>query len=405
LCLHMHLSSLERIRRKKIRRIIGLMSGTSADGVSSVLVEVRGCWLETKLKMISFREYPYPKILREKIFELFDPETSNVEKICHMNFVLGHFFADCALKLMEESGYGRDEVDLIGSHGQTVYHIPDPRETCGFKTRSTLQLGELAVIAEKTGIATVGDFRKRDMAAGGKGAPLTAYMDFILHRHSRLNRVFQNIGGIANLTFIPAGASSRDILAFDTGPGNMIIDGLMEYYSNGKLHYDEDGKTAARGKVDKDLLERLLRDPYFSKNPPKATGREIFGKKYISEIIEYARSRDLPFEDVIATATAFTVDTIVIAYERFIMPSHAIHEVYVSGGGAKNRTIMQGLKERLKDVSVLEYSQLGIPSKAKEAVLIAILANEYLMENPSNMVRATGAHRNVVLGTFIPGNL
>lgn len=399
------LSALERIRRKKIRRIIGLMSGTSADGVSSVLVEVMGYGLKTKLKMIAFGEYSYPKPLREKIFELFDPKTSTVEKICHMNFVLGHFFADCALRLMEESGYSRVDVDLIGTHGQTVYHIPDPVDTCGFRTRSTLQLGELAVIAERTGITTVGDFRKRDIAAGGKGAPLTAYMDFIMHRHPKLNRIFQNIGGIANLTFLPADASPEDIIAFDTGPGNMIIDGLMEYYSDGKLRYDEDGETAAKGTVDRGLLEELLRDPYFGEKPPKATGRELFGKKYVSKIIGYAKSHNLAFEDVIATATALTVETIAAAYERFIMPNYAIDEVYISGGGVKNRTIMQGLRERLKGIKVLEYDCLGIPSKAKEAVLMAILANEYVMENPSNMIKATGAHKNVILGMLVPGNL
>ena len=305
---------------------------------------------------------------------------------------------------MEESGYSRVDVDLIGTHGQTVYHIPDPVDTCGFRTRSTLQLGELAVIAERTGITTVGDFRKRDIAAGGKGAPLTAYMDFIMHRHPKLNRIFQNIGGIANLTFLPADASPEDIIAFDTGPGNMIIDGLMEYYSNGKLRYDEDGETAAKGTVDRGLLEELLRDPYFGEKPPKATGRELFGKKYVSKIIGYAKSHNLAFEDVIATATALTVETIAAAYERFIMPNYAIDEVYISGGGVKNRTIMQGLRERLKGIKVLEYDCLGIPSKAKEAVLMAILANEYVMENPSNMIKATGAHKNVILGMLVPGN-
>ena len=181
-----HLSLLERIRRKKVRRIVGLMSGTSADGVSTVLVEIEGYGLKTRLKVISFRNYPYPPPLRRRIFELFDPETSDVEKICHMNFVLGHFFSDCVKRLVEESGLDMNEIDLIGSHGQTIYHLPVSRETCDFKTKSTLQIGELAVIAEETGISVVGDFRKRDVAAGGEGAPLTPYLDFILHRHPKL---------------------------------------------------------------------------------------------------------------------------------------------------------------------------------------------------------------------------
>jgi len=381
------------------------MSGTSADGVSAVLVKIRGYGPKTKPELVAFRNYPYPSPLRERIFELFDPTTSTVEKICHMNFVLGDFFADSASKLIKESELDPSEVDLIGSHGQTIYHIPLPRDTCGFRTSSTLQIGEIAVIAERTGITTIGDFRKRDIAAGGEGAPLTPYLDFILHSHPRLNRILQNIGGIANLTFLPANASPGDVIAFDTGPGNMVIDALMEHYSLGKLGYDKDGKVAAQGNVDKALLEKLLSNPYFSREPPKTTGRELFGKNYTAKIIEYADKNRLTFEDVVATATALTVETIAMAYESFILPRYTIDEVYISGGGSKNRTIMQGLRERLQGTKVFEYDRLGIPSEAKEAVLMAILANEYVMENPSNLRNATGAKRNVILGTLALGNL
>ena len=399
------LSSLERIRRKKVRRVIGLMSGTSADGVSAVLVKIGGCGLKTKLELVAFRNYPYPPPLRERIFELFDPATSTVEKICHMNFVLGDFFADSVSRLVKESKLDLSEVDLVGSHGQTIYHIPVPRDTCGFRTRSTLQIGEIAVIGERTGITTIGDFRKRDIAAGGEGAPLTPYLDFILHSHPKLNRILQNIGGIANLTFLPANASPRNVIAFDTGPGNMVIDALMQHYSLGKLSYDKDGEVAAKGNVDKALLEKLLSNPYFGREPPKTTGRELFGKTYTAKMVEYAEEHGLASEDVVATATALTVETIVMAYESFILPRYAIDEVYVSGGGVKNRAIMQGLRERLEGIEVFEYDRLGIPSGAKEAVLMAILANEYVMENPSNLRNATGARRNVILGTLAPGNL
>jgi len=381
------------------------MSGTSADGVSAVLVKIRGYGLKTKLELVAFRNYPYPPTLRERTFKLFDPATSTVEKICNMNFVLGEFFADSASKLIKESELDPSEVDLVGSHGQTIYHIPLPRDTCGFRTRSTLQIGEIAVIAERTGITTVGDFRKRDIAAGGEGAPLTSYLDSILHSHPRLNRILQNIGGIANLTFLPANASPRDVIAFDTGPGNMVIDALMEHYSLGKLSYDKDGEVAAKGNLDKALLEKLLSNPYFGREPPKTTGRELFGKTYTAKMVEYAEEHGLASEDVVATATALTVETIVMAYESFILPRYAIDEVYVSGGGVKNRAIMQGLRERLEGIEVFEYDRLGIPSEAKEAVLMAILANEYVMENPSNLRKATGARRNVILGTLAPGNL
>lgn len=397
------LSTLGKIRRRKVRRIVGLMSGTSADGVSTVLVEIKGYGLKTRLKVVSFRNYPYPPPLRRKIFELFDPETSNVEKICHMNFVLGHFFGHCVKRLVEESKLDMNEIDLIGSHGQTVYHLPVPKDTCGFKTRSTLQIGELAVIAEETGIPVVGDFRKRDVAAGGEGAPLTPYLDFILHRHPKLNRVLQNIGGIANLTFLPANASPHEVIAFDTGPGNMVIDALVKHYSSDRLSYDKDGEIAAQGEINHALLKELLGDPYFSREPPKTTGRELFGKAYASKIINYAKKHKLEYKDVIATVTGLTVETIVAAYEKFILNRYNIDEVYVSGGGAKNRTIMQGLREKLKGIKVFEYDHLGIPSEAKEAVLMAVLANEFLMENPANLRTATGAEKNVILGTFVPG--
>ncbi|MGQ9690916.1 MAG: anhydro-N-acetylmuramic acid kinase [Thermoproteota archaeon] len=392
--------------QKKVRTIVGLMSGTSADGVTAVLVKIRGNGLNTKLKTIMFRNYKYPPCLREEIFELFDPETSTVEKICNMNFVLGEFFATCVVKLAKESKMDLSKIDLVGSHGQTVYHVPVPKSTCGFLTRSTLQIGELAIIAERTGITTIGDFRKRDMAAGGEGAPLTPYLDFILHRHPKFNRVLQNIGGIANLTFLPANASRSDVIAFDTGPGNMIIDSLMRYYTNGKLNYDDEGRVAAQGSVDEHLLKELLADPYFKKKPPKTTGRELFGKKYTEKIIGYAKKRGLAFKDVISTTTAFTIETITMAYEKFIMPFHTIDEVYVSGGGSRNKTIMQGLKERLegKGIKVFGYDRLGIPSEAKEAVLMAVLANEYIMGNPSNIRSATGAKRNAILGTLVLGN-
>lgn len=242
-----HPSLMERLRRKKTRRIIGLMSGTSADGVSAAIVEVEGYGLETRLRLVTHRVYPYPSDLREGILELFDPERSKVDMICRMNFTLGLFYAECVMKLLGEAGLEAEDIDLIGSHGQTIYHEPEVRDVQGYRTRSTLQIGELAVIAERTGIATVGDFRKRDVAAGGEGAPLSPYMDYILHRHQERSRVLQNIGGIANLTYIPARASPADVIAFDTGPGNMIIDAVVEHYTDGALHYDEDGRIAARG--------------------------------------------------------------------------------------------------------------------------------------------------------------
>ncbi len=396
-------SPIERMRRKRVRRIIGLMSGTSADALSAVIVEVEGHGLKTRVKVIKHGSYRYPQTLRDGIFGLFNPETSRVDKICGMNFALGLFYADCVLNLLDEADFEAEDIDLMGVHGQTVYHDPEIRDLYGFRTRSTLQIGELAVLAERTGITTVGDFRKRDIAAGGEGAPLSAYMDYILHRDPRRNRVLQNIGGIANLTFIPAGASQEDVIAFDTGPGNMIIDAIVEHYTGGLLHYDEGGAIAARGRINRPLLMELLQDPYYLKAPPKTTGRERFGKGYALRLVRWAEERGLAFEDLVATATALTVETITAAYKGLILPRYSIDEVYVSGGGAKNKTMIEGLRMELKGVKVLEYDLLGIPSEAKEAVLMAILANEHIFGNPSNLRSATGADRYVVLGVLVPG--
>jgi anhydro-N-acetylmuramic acid kinase len=215
--------------------------------------------------------------------------------------------------------------------------------------------------------------------------------------------VLQNIGGIANLTFIPAGAPPEAVIAFDTGPGNMVIDAIVEHYTGGALHFDEDGRIAERGEVDRPLLEELLRDPYFEREPPKTTGRERFGRGYVHRIIGIAEDRGLAFEDLVATATALTVESIALAYRRFILPRYPIDEVYVSGGGVKNRTLMRWLRESMRGIEVMEYDLLGIPSTAKEAVLMAILANEHIMGSPSNMRSATGAQREVVLGVLVPG--
>ena len=393
---------MDGIRWKESRRILGLISGTSADGVSAVATEVTGSGLDTDIEILGFRIYPYPSELREAVFELFSPETSTVDKICEMNFILGEFFAESATKLVEESGLALEEIDLIGSHGQTIHHLPELREAFGYCSRSTLQIGEPAIIAHRTGVPTVADFRKADVAAGGEGAPLTPYLDFILHRHPNRSRVLQNIGGIANLTFLPAGASVDEVVAFDTGPGNMVIDAVVKRLSQGSAAFDEDGEIASRGEADWDLLKTLLAHPYFHRNPPKTTGREEFGEAYASRFIEEGERKGLGFEDLVATATALTVESIARAYGDLLPPGRIIDEVYVSGGGAKNRFLMESLASRLGQTPVRENDLLGVPGEAKEAVLMAVLANEFAMSSPANLPRATGAKRAVVLGVLFP---
>ncbi|RLI09116.1 anhydro-N-acetylmuramic acid kinase [Candidatus Bathyarchaeota archaeon] len=398
------LTRIGRLRRKRTRRVVGLISGTSADGVSAVVTEITGSGVETRLRVVAFRTYPYPAALREEVFRLFSAETATVDRACEMNFVLGGFFADCAIRLVEEAGLNIGDIDLIGSHGQTIHHSPQPGEVCGYGTRSTLQIGEPAVIAERTGVPTVADFRKADIAAGGEGAPLTPYLDYILHRHPELSRVLQNIGGIANLTYLPAGASAQDVVAFDTGPGNTLIDAVVRHYTGGAQTYDRDGRIAARGTVDATLLQELLSHPYFSRRPPKTTGREEFGEAFARKVISRGEALGLGFEDIVATAAALTVESIARAYEHHLPEGRAIDEVYVSGGGARNRFLMEALRSRLDPIPVLPYDRLGIPCEAKEAVLMAVLANEHISGNPSNLPAATGARRAVVLGALFPAS-
>jgi anhydro-N-acetylmuramic acid kinase len=394
------LDRLSLMRRKETRRIIGLISGTSADGVSAVATEITGSGTSTKIRILHSMTNPYSPELRRAVFELFAPETSTVDRICAMNFVLGEFFAECALKLMDEAGLEPGEVDLIGSHGQTIHHLPARREVAGYEARSTLQLGEPSIIAERTGVLTVADFRKADVAAGGEGAPLTPYLDYVMHRHPTRSRILQNIGGIANLTYLPAAAKLEDVVAFDTGPGNMVIDAVVGHYTGEA--FDKDGGTAAKGRVNAELLEELLANPYFARHPPKTTGREEFGEPYASRVIGEAERRGIGYEDLVSTVTALTVESIASAYEGLLPTGSRVDEIYVSGGGARNRHMMERLASRLKPVPVEENDPLGIPAESKEAVLMAVLANEHVMGNPANIPMATGARKAVILGALYP---
>jgi len=391
---------LSLMRKKDTRRIIGLISGTSADGVSAAATEITGSGTSTKIRVLGFLTNPYPPGLRRAVFELFTSETSTVDKVCSMNFVLGEFFAETALKLMDEANLDHEEIDLVGSHGQTIRHLPRRQGVAGYKVRSTLQIGEPSVIAERTGIPTVADFRKADIAAGGEGAPLTPYLDYIMHRHPTRSRVLQNIGGIANLTYLPASAKLENVVAFDTGPGNMVIDAVVGHYTGGS--FDKDGAIAAKGHVDAGLFEDFLANPYFARHPPKTTGREEFGEQYASWVIGEAERRGVGFEDLTATVTALTVESIIRAYKGLLPDGSCVDEVYVSGGGARNRHLVGSLVSRLKPVPVRENDLLGIPAESKEAVLMAVLANEHVMGNPSNVPRATGARKAVILGALYP---
>lgn len=364
------------------------MSGTSVDGVDAALVRIRGGGPDVQLELAHFATYPFPSAVREEIFRLFRPESSDVVTICQMNFVLGEVFADAALQLMRAAGVEPAEVDLIGSHGQTIWHEPIPVRRAGVESASTLQIGDPAVIAARTGVVTVGDFRVRDVAGGGQGAPLVPYLDYCLLRDDRLNRAVQNIGGIGNVTYLPAGCDLERVVAFDTGPGNMLIDALTSRFFG--RPYDEGGAIAAEGQVLPDLLAELMAHPYLGLEPPKSTGRELFGVQFAARL----HGRGDP-ADLVATATAFTAHAIADAYRRFLGP---VDEVIVGGGGARNPTLMRMLAAVLPGVRVVDHEAVGINSDAKEAIAFALLANDCILGLPTNVPGATGCRERAVLG-------
>jgi len=384
-------------------RVAGLMSGTSADGVDVAIVDID----RHGVRVLAFDTFAYPASLRWEILQLCRPETARLDRICHYNHLLGEVFADAVIRLCEKSGVPLGSVDLIGSHGQTIYHLPKGGRHNGRVIGSTLQIGEPSRIAQRTGITTVADFRPRDMAAGGEGAPLVPYADGVLFRDERLCRTVQNIGGIANLTFLPAQIKNQkskvklSLLAFDTGPGNMVIDGMMRLITRGIRQYDRDGRLAAKGDVNEKLLQELLRHPFFRRRPPKSTGREQFGQQYCEWLYDKARREGLLPEDMVATATALTASSIARAYRKFL--PRVPDEMILCGGGAHNVTLVRMLRQRLEGVRIRSMDEFGISVDAKEAVSFAILAYATIQGVPNNLPRVTGASEPVVLGKIVPG--
>jgi anhydro-N-acetylmuramic acid kinase len=372
------------------------MSGTSADGVDAVVVDIR----TNEVKVLAFDTFDYSSGLRRSILELCKPKSGGVADICHFNFVLGEVFAQSIITLCRNSGIDINTIDLLASHGQTIWHNPKGRRFGGRIVRSTLQIGEPSVIAQRTGITTVADFRPRDMAANGQGAPLVPFADYVLFRDRRRTRAVQNIGGIANVTYLPAACRFENIIAFDTGPGNMIIDGLVSLMSGGRQKFDRAGRLAGRGTVHEDLLKGMLRHPFLRRRPPKSTGREEFGRHYFSSLHDRMMKKSLSGEDMIATATAFTAATIAQAYQRFLpeMPD----EVILCGGGARNRTLVEMLRQRLEETKILMSDDLGISCDAKEAVSFAVLAHATIKGVANNVPSATGANQPLVLGKIVP---
>ncbi|MBI5183643.1 MAG: anhydro-N-acetylmuramic acid kinase [Nitrospinae bacterium] len=386
----------------KTKKVIGLVSGTSADGVNAALVEIRGCGLETKVNLLAFEIYPFSNEIRKSIFRASNISTSTVDLISALNFYIGEIFANAAIDVAKKGDVKLSDLDLIGSHGQTIYHNPDPTNDPHYGIASTLQIGEPSIIAERTGVTTVADFRPRDMSAGGLGAPLSPYVHFLLFRDTYNTRVVHNIGGISNLTLIPCGGDMSEVIAFDTGPGNMVIDGITSIITDGEKGYDEDGILAKRGKIDKELLSSLMRHPFLIKTPPKTTGREEFGDLYIREVVKMGKDKGVYEDGLISTVTAFTAESILLNYRLFILPKYRPTEVIFCGGGTKNPVLMDMLRDGLRPIRISETDDYNIPSNAIEAVAFAVLANETVSGIPSNILSVTKAGRRVILGKIIP---
>jgi anhydro-N-acetylmuramic acid kinase len=378
--------------------VLGLMSGTSADGIDLALARISGAPPQLKAKFLGHSSFPFPPALRKEILRVAEQQPISAGELSQLNFRLGHIYADAVLAACRKFKIAPRRINLVGNHGQTIFHQGQPVKYFGRPTASTLQIGGAPVIAARTGIITVSDFRTADMALGGQGAPLVPFADYAVYRHPKLGRVSLNIGGIANVTVIPAGASPDQVLAFDTGPGNMLIDALVERFSHGRQRFDKDARLAQSGRSIPALLNELMRDPYLKLAPPKSTGREYYGRAYVQKALTLGRRHDAKPADLIRAATIFTALSVVDALHRFVLRSHRIHQLIVSGGGARNPLILAQISASLPGVDVLPSSNFGILEDAKEAFAFAILAYETFHQRSSNLPSATGARGPAILG-------
>jgi anhydro-N-acetylmuramic acid kinase len=378
--------------------VLGLMSGTSADGIDVALARISGAPPNLHTKLLGHTSSKYPSPLRKEILRVAEQHPITAGELSQLNFRLGEVFADAALAACRTFRVSSKRIALLGSHGQTIFHQGAPAPYFGRATASTLQIGESSVIAARTGITTVGDFRPADIALGGQGAPLVPYADYLLYRHAKLGRVSLNLGGIANITVIPAAAKPEQIFAFDTGPANMLIDALVAHFTSGRQRFDNDARIAQTGRSIPGLLDELMRDPYLKLPPPKSTGREYYGHAYLKKVLALGKKHHAKPADLIRAATIFTALSVVDALNRFVLPKTKIRQLIVSGGGAKSPLLLVQLSAALSGVEILSSSSFGIPEDAKEAFAFALLAYETFHQRASNLRSATGAHAPAILG-------
>lgn len=390
--------------------VMGLMSGTSADGIDVALARVDGAPPRLRSELVAHATMPMNAAVRKEVLRIAEGGSSTAGEISQLNFRVGEEFAAAAIAACKRFRVRLAEVELIGSHGQTIFHQGSAVPFLRGKTASTLQIGEPSVIAARTGIPTVGDFRVADMAAGGQGAPLVPYVDYLLLRDERIGRVALNLGGIGNVTVLEGSSKfkvessklrrreTHQVMAFDTGPGNMVIDALVAHYTKGRQRFDRDARMARKGRCFNSLLEELLQDPYLKMKPPKSTGREYYGREFVEQLLGKAKKYLVRPEDLVRTATVFTALSVVDALNRFVLPRVEIGQVIASGGGARNPLIMAQLAAALAPIEVMPLSRLGIPEDAKEAYAFALLAYETWNRRTGNLPSATGARKAVVLG-------
>lgn len=382
--------------------LVGLMSGTSVDGIDAAVIKLTPSADRehgVEIELLAFENTPFEVQVRNSIFELFDPANATMDKVGAMNMWLGELYAQATLSVIGKSGLSPSQISVVGSHGQTIYHAPEEKVMGGYNLHCTVQIGEGAVIANRTGIPCVSDFRVADMAVGGQGAPLVPFTEYLLFTDPGKTLLMQNIGGIGNVTVLPANASPEQVFAFDTGPGNMIIDGLVsQLYA--PMTMDVGGEMAAGGQVIDELLKWMQQDDYYAMPLPKSTGRERFGQQYVAQIIALMKANHWKAEDVIATATHLTAWSIVDSYERYIKPQHQVQQLLIGGGGSYNKTLLRDLQQLFAphQVQVLTQEDIGGNSDAKEAIAFALLAYFTMNRLPNNIPRVTGASQSVIMG-------
>ena len=381
---------------KPSRLVIGIMSGTSADGVDAALCRITGHGTDSSTELLGFYFRPFEDNIRQEILRLAGGHAANAADFCKMNFLLGTLYSETALELCRRMDVEPKDIDLIGSHGQTFWHIPVEEEYCGYTMKSTLQLGECSVLAQTFGCPVVGDFRVRDVAANGLGAPLVPYSEFLIYRSKTECVALQNIGGIGNVTCLLPDCRLEDVFAFDTGPGNMVMDAVISELTSGVCRWDENGQFAAKGKVHQELLNFLMDDEYIRRQPPKTTGREYFGPEYVKKVMEKAKEWNISGEDLMATVTDFTAQTIAYSVRHFFprMPDRLV----IGGGGSMNYTLVGDIQKALPECRVMTNEEMGFDSNAKEAIAFAVMANETLFAGSNNVPSVTGASGPVVMG-------